>query len=343
MIHQVADDIMILWRTGRTIRNNLNGWISGNAPCCAHVGETPDKRRRGAFRLGGDGSIFWHCFNCGFKTAFFPGDALPHKLKQLLKWMGVDDSIIHKLQIDALRIRDLFGADIIRTVHTPVTAVFNETTLPEDAISFAEWAQLLDAGEVDVPQNVVEAIEYIANRGGNLSHYDFYVSNSEEHNLNQRVIIPCYWEDKLIGYTARATDEILVPKYHNKYESNYVFNMNKQLFENQFVIVSEGPFDAMAIDGVAILGNECNSVQADIIDSLGKEVIVVPDADKAGAKLVDAAMHYNWNVSFPVWQETHKDISSAVKEYGKLFVLSAILDGRQTNKFKIEILNRQLK
>jgi hypothetical protein len=40
----------------------------------------------------------------------------------------------------------------------------------------------------------------------------------------------------------------------------------------------------MSIDGVAILGSECSEQQADIIESLGREVIVVPDFDKHTSK-----------------------------------------------------------
>ena len=121
-----------------------------------------------------------------------------------------------------------------------------------------------------------------------------------------------------------------------------VFNMDRQVRDNKFVFVVEGPFDAMAIDGVAILSNQCNEYQADIIDSLGKEVIVVPDADKAGAKLIEQAIEYGWSVSFPVWAETCKDASAAVKQYGKLFVLKSILDAKEHNRLKIEILKRKI-
>jgi DNA primase len=106
--------------------------------------------------------------------------------------------------------------------------------------------------------------------------------------------------------------------------------------------VCEGPFDAMSVDGVAVLGNEVSEQQADIIDSLGRDVIVVPDADRAGAKLVDAALEYGWSVSYPIWQKDCKDIGSAVEKYGKLFVLKSILAGKETGRLKIELLKKRL-
>jgi DNA primase len=106
--------------------------------------------------------------------------------------------------------------------------------------------------------------------------------------------------------------------------------------------VTEGPFDAMSIDGVAILGNEVSDVQADIIDSLKREVVVVPDWDAAGQNLIDAALEYGWTVSFPVWRETHKDVAGAVAEYGQLFVLQSILAARQSNGLRIELLRKKI-
>jgi DNA primase len=152
------------------------------------------------------------------------------------------------------------------------------------------------------------------------------------------------WEGRTIGYTARTFVDEVKPKYYSHYEPNFVFNTNNQQRDWKFVIVCEGPFDAMAIDGVAVLGNEVAEQQADIIDALGREVIVVADADKSGVKLVDAAVKYGWSVSFPVWQEDTdcKDISDAVVKYGKLFVLKSIIDSKESSKLKIELLRKRL-
>ena len=98
----------------------------------------------------------------------------------------------------------------------------------------------------------------------------------------------------------------------------------------------------MSIDGVAVLGNECSEQQADIIDALGKEVIVVADRDRAGAKLLEKAIEYGWSASFPVWQETCKDVNEAVVKYGKLFVLKAILNAKESSKLKIELMKKKL-
>jgi hypothetical protein len=104
----------------------------------------------------------------------------------------------------------------------------------------------------------------------------------------------------------------------------------------------------MSIDGVAILGNSISEEQANIIDSLGREVIVVPDFDIKrnkkwpGENLIEQAKEYSWTVSFPVWQETCKDVNEAVAKYGKLFALQSILAARVHSSLKIEIMKRKL-
>jgi DNA primase len=98
----------------------------------------------------------------------------------------------------------------------------------------------------------------------------------------------------------------------------------------------------MSIDAVALSGSEVSDQQAELIDRLQREVVVVPDSDRAGRKLVDRAIELGWTVSFPVWQETCKDINQAVIKYGKLFVLKTILDARETSRLKIELKKKKL-
>jgi DNA primase len=174
-----------------------------------------------------------------------------------------------------------------------------------------------------------------------IAKYAFYATRQEQYNLHKRIIIPFVWQGRTIGYTARAIEENVKPKYHSNYEPNFVFNINNQLPDSKFVIVCEGPFDAMSVDGVAVCGAEISDQQAELIDRLQREVVVVPDRDLTGRRLVDRAIELGWSVSFPVWLETCKDINEAVVKYGKLFVLKSIIDTRETNRLKIELKKKR--
>lgn len=322
MFSSVQDTLLQLLPARR--RRSASGWTSFNAVCCQHRGQRADTRGRGGVITGGDGSITYHCFNCNFKTGFRPGNYLGYKFRRLLLWLGADESTINRLVIEAVRQRDLIG--VVEEVDIePIE--FRARPLPDDV-------QLIDTDAV--------ALNYCLQRGIDLDRYPLLVSKRTEHNLNRRIIVPFTWNNALIGYTSRTWDPQIKPKYYSQYESDYVYNLDQQNPKAAFVIVCEGPFDAMSIDGIAILSNECSERQADIIDTLNREVILVPDFDRAGRQLVDAALRYGWSVSFPVWHETCKDLNEAVVRYGKLFVLKTILEGRESTRLKIELKRRWL-
>jgi hypothetical protein len=330
-----------------------SGWISFNAPCCVHNGETADTRSRGGMIPSADGAVSYHCFNCGFKTGWRPGWHISYKFRKLLRWLGADDNTIQRLVIEAVRFKDTVAPDSI-SVTDVVPVDFQSRSLPDSSASFSEWATQLRLSHEDalVPEQLVRAVDYVNSRAIDLHKYEFYLSADTAYNMHRRVIVPFYWQDRLIGYTARALDDDVRPKFHSSHEPNYVFNLNHQRANSQFVIVCEGPFDAMSIDGVAVLGGSVSEQQADILDALSREVIVVPDFDVkpnkkgrmtwSGQQLVDDALEYGWTVSFPVWRETCKDINEAVIKYGRLFVLKSILDAREKNRLKIELLKKKI-
>jgi hypothetical protein len=342
MLNSIRDAVTQLLPHKRKT-NSSSGWISFNAPCCPHNGESADTRGRGGLVMNTDGGVSYHCFNCNFKASYVPGRHLTYKFRKLLSWFGADEGTVKRLVIDAIRIRDLVAPEAIVEAVEQEEIKFKARSLPESAQTFHALSNFYTLNnDRDVPPAFHDAVLYTATRDVDLSRYEFYWTPETQYNLNRRVIVPFTWRNQVIGYTARAVDDTVKPKYHNSHEPNYVYNVDQQHRDSKFVIVCEGPFDAMAIDGVAILGNECHEQQADIIDSLGREVIVVPDADRAGAKLIDQAVEYGWSVSFPLWMETHKDINSAVCAYGKLFVLKSILDSRESNRLKIELHKRKL-
>jgi hypothetical protein len=319
-----------------------SGWTSFNCPCCTHNGESADTRGRGGLHSNTDGSLSYHCFNCHFKTSYQPGRHLTFKFRKFLQWLGAPDSEIKRLVIEAIRIKDLVAPENVK-IEPEEKIEFKKRSLPDDARSIQALITFHELSDWQHDHKQFnDALIYIDNRRIDFTKYDIYLSEDTSHKLNKRVIIPFYWENEIIGYTSRAIDNDIKPKYYSNYEPNYVFNTNMQLPDSKFVVVCEGPFDAMSVDGVAVLNNECNETQADIIESLGREVIVVADRDRAGAKMIDNAIEYGWSVSFPVWLETCKDISEAVVKYGKLFVLKTILDSKQTNKLKIELMKKKL-
>ena len=338
MLHSIQDAVKQILPVKRKT-NSSSGWISFNGPCCVHNGESADKRGRAGLVANADGGVSYHCFNCNFKASYVPGRHLTYKFRKLLSWLGADENTIKRLVIDAIRVRDLVAPEQLVEVIEQEEIKFKARPLPVEASTLTELAMMYHLKDGDMPRDFIDSVVYVAGRHIDTQKYTFYWTPETQYNLNKRVIIPFTWRNQTIGYTARTFAEDVKPKYHNSHEGNYVDRQHK---DAKFVIVVEGPFDAMAVDGVAILGNECSEIQADIIDGLGREVIVVPDADRAGAKLVDRAIEYGWSVSFPVWQDRHKDVASAVEAYGKLFVIKSIIDAKQSSRLKIELRKKKV-
>jgi hypothetical protein len=326
---------------------NSKGWQSFNAVCCPHNGETMDKRGRGGAILNPDGGVSYHCFNCQFKASYAPGRPLSYKFRKLLGWMGVDDNTIHKLAIEALREKErqeLLGIIKPTEVKEELKVSFKKHELPDEAVTFmglVEFYELQQSHEY--PENFVKAVEYVDSRKISMRKYDFYVTQDIKHKMDKRVIIPFTWKGQTIGYTARAMVDGITPKYYNEVDSGYVFNIDKQERDWKFVIVCEGIFDAMSLDGVACMGSNITAQQIDLIEDLDREIIVVPDWNKTGGKLIDIALANKWAVAFPVWAETCADINEAVQKYGKLFVMKSIIDSVERSNLKIQLKRKQLR
>ena len=344
----VSKEVLHIWTTTRKTRLTSSKFHAGNAPCCIHRGETVDKKKRGGLILDGSGTCSFKCFNCNFRCSYKPGRHLSANFKKFLGWCGATESQVNQIAIEALRIvsfidpESLVREDKIKKIQYDS----DSGQLPSGSVKILSLLEQCRNKDNPVPSDLLDQINYLDDRSIDLNKYDFYYSAETKNQYNRRVIIPYYYKKELIGYTARLidpTDNKKILRYHNGWQQpGTVFNLDKQLRNSKFVIVCEGTFDAMSVDGVAVLTNEINETQAELIEGLFKDIIVVPDFDNidgkwSGQQLVDTALRLGWNVSFPIWSNTCKDINAAVKKYGKLFTIKAILDGVTSTSLKINL------
>lgn len=315
-------------------RQASKGWLSFDAPCCVHRGETADRRSRGGLLLTPEGGFSYHCFNCNYTTGWQPGYHLGYRVRTLLGWLGMAEDRIQLLVFEAMR-----GVDqtVIQSEFKKKLAKFKPVDLPD----CAPISDLIELGALDYDENFKSVVEYIKSRGFLIDDYNWHWSPSSDNGMNRRVIVPYTWQGKNIGYTARAVNDESRIKYFNQVDSDYVFNIDAQTSERKFVLVTEGVFDAIAVGGVAVLTNEVNENKAEIIESLGKQVIVVPDRDRSGYRLVEQAVEYGWSVSFPLWESDVKDCAEAYLRYGKLYTLRSILADVETTGLKIKLRSRK--
>jgi DNA primase len=140
-----------------------------------------------------------------------------------------------------------------------------------------------------------------------------------------------------VGYTARAINSEANPRYLSEQQPGYVFNLDNQQDDRSFVIVCEGPIDAISINGCALMGSEIKDSQNWLLKQLGKEIVLVPDRDHEGPKTVEQALELGWSVSMPDWPDGIKDVNDAVIKFGRLATLWLIVSAKESNSLKIQL------
>lgn len=306
-------------------KNTSSGWTSFNAICCGHFGHKPDRRSRGGIRFDGNNWAY-HCFNCGFKCNFTLGRSITNKTRQLLKWCGIDDIEIQRWSLESLQQKDLLD---FSQPKQRVKIKFKDHVLPE--------GQILDKSNTS--HKVF--IDYVQQRGISIDEYPFMITPDEQGRMGNRVIIPYTYKNKIVGHTSRFLDN-RTPKYLNEQQPGYVFNIDMQKPEWTVCIATEGIFDALSIDGVALMHDDISNEQAQLLSTLNRTIIVVPDRDKTGLKMCDRALELGYQVSLPDWGPDVKDTNDAVVKYGKLPTLLSILQSATNSKIKIELRKKQI-
>ena len=311
-------------------KSTASGWISFNAPCCVHNGESADRRQRGGIKATDQGWSY-HCFNCGFTASFILGRTLSFKARRLLQWLNVPQEEIERINLESLRHRSIQGIldDRQRTANAVQGIEFEDRELPEEFVliddSFTDhWQYLRDRGvPEDYPIGMIHG------------------KTDDKFTRRQGVIIPFTYDGRIVGHTCRFFDDHN-PRYIHDMQPGYVFGTDLQRPDWQHAIVVEGVFDALSIGGLAVLHAEINDAQVRLIRSIDREITVVPDQDEAGMRLVDRAVELGWAVSMPEWPADVKDVNDAVKKFGKLATLIHIFQARETSRIKIELRKKQL-
>lgn len=301
-----------------------SGWISFNCPCCN------EKRSRGGLKLNDQGWSY-HCFNCGHTASFVIGRTLGYKATKLLEHLGVPEVEINALNLESLRHRSIHG--ILDDRARVTNAISN--------ISFEEFDEFPPGSEL-ITQEHPLYWNYLRDR---CVPEDFpamtTIRTDGIHWVRPHVTIPFTYDGKIVGWSARFLDN-KAPKYINHSQPGYVFGTELQHPDWQYAIVVEGLFDALCIDGLAVMHNTVSDAQARLIRNLGKDIIVVPDQDKAGLELIDRAVELGWSVSIPDWPQEVKDVNDAVVKFGKLATLLTIMQARETSRIKIELRKKNL-
>lgn len=336
------------------LKSAPKNWQKRNCPLCHTQGQSRDTRHRFGIQFNPT-SIAMNCFNCKFHASYTENKELTKSFKLFLKQINIDDTLVKHIEFQIFTQRNNIvsvregdvneaGERVPKLIDLDAKyrALFTRwkpVDLPKDAMPITEW---LSAGLTS--PDFMKVVDYALKR--RIFDLDnFYWTPYKEFNLNERLIIPYYYRNKVVGFTSRLcynTDGKTIPKYYQQCPPDFVYNLDHQQdWRRKYVIVNEGVLDAWVTDGVGILG-EITQPKIDIINRLQKEVIVCPDRDKTGGLLVQAALDNNWSVSYPEWDTGIKDASAATEKYGALLTTHSIIDAAATNRTYIK-LNWEIK
>lgn len=318
------------------------GWFKRNCMLCRTQGHGVDTRNRMGLQFNPN-SIAVNCFNCGFSASYTEGKELSKSFKFFLTNLNIQKKFIDQLEFEIFKMRNQISvlrdgdesADLDpETKFRNLFQKWKPMDLPEDSLPITQW---LEHG-LDDP-NFLRVVNYALDR----KMYDldnFYWSPSKFHQVNQRLIIPYFYKEKIVGFTARLGYDLpdkSIPKYFQQCPTDFVYNLDHQQgWQRKYALVTEGVLDAYVIDGISILG-EIGQSKIDIINRLQKQVIVCPDRDKKGKDLVEAAIENDWAVSFPRWESGIKDAAQASEKYGRLLTTYSIISSAVSGKDKIRV------
>ena len=332
-------------------RTSHTQFLNINCPMCVERGESADRRQRCGIKKNADG-LGISCFNCGFRSRFKIGQAISQSMLKFLSKIGISDREVSFLKFKALQYRRMLEGSPAAQEIIPLDFVpsFHSMKLPEGSRSLTQWAK-----DSNVNSDFLAVAEYLFDRGEVISSaMEYYWTPSTEHDLNRRLIIPFTYQGRTIGWTGRLVDPSTEekPKYFSSVPSNYLFNSQVLNLNREFVIVVEGPFDAIAIDNVSTLGAKLSVEQAMWLNSSPVKKIVLADRDESGQRMIDNALKYNWMVAFPKladghgfqnwWDKDVKDAADAVKRYGKLYTIRSIMESVAKSKMEISVKRKLL-
>lgn len=331
------------------IRSNIGqlksapkGWNKRCCMLCVSRGHGIDKRNRFGIRFESN-SISCNCFNCAFSASFTEGKELSKSFKFFMKEIHIDEKFIEYIDFEIFKQKNQLvsiragSEEGVIDKEIKYKTLFNKwqpIELPKDSLNLKEW---LECGLDDV--NFLKVVDYALSR--KLFDIDnFYWTPDTQNNFHQRLLIPYYYKNKIVGYTARLcfdTVDKSIPKYYQKCPQDFVYNLDlQQDWLHKYVIVTEGVLDAYVVNGVSILG-EIGQEKIDIINRLQKQIIVCPDRDKKGQDLIDVAIENGWAVSFPKWDIGIKDAAKASEKYGRLLTVHSIISSAIDGKLNIQL------
>ena len=286
------------------------GWFVGKCELCS------DYKERAGFKFD-DNKVVYNCWNCGTAAAYEElSGQISHKMRSILTRYGIDDSEISNVVNSAF-----FATPKDKSVITlqSVTQIDTHTptiSLPPNSYRLGFVDDFLDYQE--------GLVRYLISRNIDLDKYPFYF-NLKERFLG-RIIIPFFRNGQLIYWQARAIDPSIKKRYDNSPNTRdaIIFNFDKLNIHSPLpLFVTEGVFDAMPVDGIAILGSKLSEAHKLLIERSPRNLVFVLDKDKNGKSLGQTVLSLGHQITFA--PDGAADINESVQRFGLIWTVNELM------------------
>lgn len=323
-MHQILEKIYDILPLNKKKRNS--GWVYFNCPVC-FLTENPDTKHRGNI-IFNDDSCSYNCFNCKYHWNFHLGQYMSKKMITFLKNCCSQKDLNDLL----LMVREYNESNTSQTIDKPIIKKREIRQIPSEYKSIQQ--SLYNNDKSKTLQTVVQ---YLYQRNSRLLEWSELYWAENRNNF----LIPCKEYGEIVGYSLRSLNDDSASKYLHYIPQGYVFNYDNLLKERKYEILVEGQLDALAINGVAYLSSTLTPDRLKRIQSFAndKELIICPDRDNAGKKIVQQVLDENlpFSIAFPNWIKGIKDCEEAVQKYGRLYTIYSIIASKESNKDLIKM------
>lgn len=326
------------------------GWNKVYCQVCGDGSRTQGPR--GGWKFEGE-NCYYNCFNCGIGGAFTPENEIfmSQDMKTIFEAFGIQSRDYGKV---LYRLRNSKGRDFVPKIKSKEELTKEKALeiMMESSMEMPDYLIPLD-GVLDKPIGE-KCIALLKKKCMAPEDYPFMVSTGKTESKDQqekinakimvnRLVIPIYYKGKLLLLQGRDLTGKSKRKYINIGEiSTALYGLDRLKDSHEQIFVTEGFFDAYHLDGVATITNKLYKTQLDVLNSLDKPKIIVPDRNGDSNMLLDMGVEAGWGYSAPKALENCKDVTIAVEKYGRLFTCYQIYKSIKTGdeaKFYRKLVN----
>ncbi len=336
-----------------TIQRNLPGGARHtgkctemNCPCCVMMGESrPDTRGRGGLFVEPT-TIGYNCFNCGFKFRQNHDAPLGKKPKIFLEALGVSRDEIQKI-IFTFRKNMSEDKVLLNQLFRPTRKASADLEFKPDQLPLGSRLLIDVMNEItDETHPAFQVYTYAYERGIE-NNTTLVWTPSTENKMNEYLIIPFLYDEKIVGWQARYTgNDPWIIRHKRFINSNpnsgkYLFGIENVFSDKKFLIINESLIDSYLYQGVGLMSHNISINQINIINQFSGTKILVPDFGKGGVDLTSVAIEHGWSVYFPFWDDG-RDLGKATDEYGRIFLLNDMIKNSVSSPSSIRLRRKHL-